>query len=64
VGVRDQGAGIPEEVGQHLFEPFRSTKGQQGIGLSIVYGIVRELSGSISYESGAAGTVFRVRLPV
>jgi HD-like signal output (HDOD) protein/signal transduction histidine kinase len=64
VSVRDEGGGIPEEIGQHLFEPFHSTKGQEGIGLSIVYGIMRDLGGSISYDTSAAGTVFRLRLPV
>lgn len=64
VGVKDQGPGIPDGVAQHLFEPFRSTKGRQGLGLSIVYGIVRELGGTITYETGGAGTVFRVRLPL
>ena len=64
VAVRDQGSGIAEQVRSRLFEPFVSTKAQEGLGLSIVYGIVQGLGGAIRYETGAAGTTFRVELPV
>ncbi len=64
VAVRDQGSGIAEQVRSRLFEPFVSTKAQEGLGLSIVYGIVQGLGGAIRYETGAGGTTFRVELPV
>ena len=64
VAVRDQGSGIAEQVRSRLFEPFVSTKAQEGLGLSIVYGIVQGLGGTIRYETGAEGTTFRVELPV
>jgi two-component system nitrogen regulation sensor histidine kinase GlnL len=64
VAVRDQGSGIAEQVRARLFEPFVSTKAQEGLGLSIVYGIVQGLGGAIRYETGAEGTTFRVELPV
>lgn len=63
VAVRDQGSGIAEQVRSRLFEPFVSTKAQEGLGLSIVYGIVQGLGGAIRYETGAGGTTFRVELP-
>ena len=62
--VRDEGTGIAEEVRSRLFEPFVSTKAQEGLGLSIAYGFVRELGGNISYETGSGGTTFRVQLPL
>jgi signal transduction histidine kinase len=64
VSVRDQGGGIAEEVRPRLFEPFVSTKGQEGLGLSIANGIVRELGGTMRYETGPGGTTFRVELPL
>jgi signal transduction histidine kinase len=64
VSVRDQGGGIAEEVRPRLFEPFVSTKGQEGLGLSIAYGIVQELGGTMRYETGPGGTTFRVELPL
>ena len=64
VAVRDQGPGIAEQVRSRLFEPFVSTKGREGLGLSIVYGIVQGLGGTIRFETGAGGTTFRVELPL
>jgi HD-like signal output (HDOD) protein/signal transduction histidine kinase len=60
--VRDEGPGIPEEVRASLFEPFVSTKGHEGLGLAIVHGILKEMGGSIDYETGSDGTVFRIGL--
>lgn len=62
--VRDEGPGIPEEIRARLFEPFVSTKGHEGLGLSIAYGIVKELGGQIAYETSSGGTIFRVRIPL
>ena len=64
VSVRDEGGGIAAEVRPKLFEPFVSTKAQEGLGLSIAYGIVQELGGAIRYETGGGGTTFRVELPL
>ncbi len=62
--VLDQGPGVAEEVRARLFEPFVSTKGHEGLGLAIVHGILKELGGSIDYETGGTGTVFRIGLPL
>jgi len=65
VRVRDEGPGIAPEIQKRLFEPFVSSKGHEGLGLSIAYNIVKDLGGEIDYQTGEqGGTTFRVRIPV
>ena len=62
--VRDNGPGIPAEYVNRLFDPFFTTKsvGQgTGLGLSVVYGLVRDLGGHIEVASDR-GAVFTVHL--
>jgi len=63
--VRNDGAHIPGERLQHLFEPFavESADGS-GLGLWVTYQIVRELGGSIAVQSAPGNTEFDVCLPV
>jgi two-component system NtrC family sensor kinase len=65
--VRDTGNGIAPEVLPHIFEPFFSTKSQTqgvGLGLSMVYGIIREHRGRIEVDSEPGQwTKFRITLP-
>ena len=65
--VTDTGHGIEADVLPRIFEPFYSTKldGKGvGLGLSMVYGIIREHNGVITVDSKpGTGTVFRVKLP-
>jgi PAS domain S-box-containing protein len=66
IEVEDTGAGIPEGVRAHVFEPFVTTKAGTGtgLGLYICHSIVRSLGGEISVESRLGqGTKFSVRLP-
>jgi len=64
--VADNGPGIPEGDMKSLFDPFFSTKevGKgTGLGLAVVYGLVKEMGGSIKVENGD-GATFVVHLPV
>jgi PAS domain S-box-containing protein len=67
IRVQDTGNGIPEDALPHLFEPFFTTKpaGEgTGMGLAMVYGIVRNHGGWVDVESTiGAGTAFNVWLP-
>jgi PAS domain S-box-containing protein len=62
---RDTGPGIPEEIAQHLFEPFMTTKGSGlGLGLSISYGIVQRHGGQIQVENQPGqGATFTIWMP-
>ena len=67
LAVKDTGIGMSPQVMSRVFEPFFTTKevGKgTGMGLAVVYGIVKDLQGTITVESiPGTGSTFRVLLP-
>jgi PAS domain S-box-containing protein len=64
--VEDTGPGIPEAIRSRIFEPFFSTKNERGtgLGLSVVYGLVKNYGGSVTAGNApGGGGRFTVRLP-
>lgn len=65
--IADEGSGIPKDIGQHIFEPFYTSKPSgegSGLGLSVVHGIVQSHQGTIVHEENKpTGTIFTIELP-
>jgi len=68
LAVQDTGSGMSDEVRQHAFEPFYTTKPWgygTGLGLSAVHDILTDAAGSVAIHSTLGeGTTFQLRLPL
>ncbi len=68
INILDSGMGMDEETKSHIFEPFFSTKDEGqgvGLGLAVVYGIIKNHKGDISvYSEPGHGTAFTITFPV
>ncbi len=67
ISVSDTSAGMTPETKAHLFEPFFPTKEKPkgaGLGLSVVYGIVKQHNGWLNvYSEQGKGTTFEINMP-
>ncbi len=67
ISVTDTGSGMDQEVMSHLFEPFYTTKpvgGGTGLGLSTIYGIIKQNGWYIDVQSAVgSGTTFSIYVP-
>ncbi len=66
VKIADSGAGIPDHLMDKIFEPYFTTKEfGSGLGLTLVYKIIKEHDGEISVESREGkGTTFSLNFPI
>jgi C4-dicarboxylate-specific signal transduction histidine kinase len=67
ISVKDEGGGIPRELGSRILEPFFTTKldrGGTGLGLTISNSIIKDHNGVLEFISEPGkGSVFTVRIP-
>lgn len=65
ISVEDSGPGIPENLIDKIFEPFFSTKGTNGLGLAVSWGIIERHHGTIEVDIAEnSGAIFKIVLPV
>ena len=64
IAFRDSGLGMSREQKERLFEPFNSSSGGTGLGMAIIYQLVRDHNGNVIVESAPGrGTRIAIKLP-
>jgi len=65
ITVTDEGPGVPEDIVERVFEPFFSTKGTNGLGLAVSWGIIERHRGTIAVGNRAdkQGAMFQIIIP-
>jgi two-component system nitrogen regulation sensor histidine kinase GlnL len=64
VEVIDNGRGIPEDIRDHLFDPFVSGReGGSGLGLAMVASVIADHGGLMEVETVPGETIFRLNFP-
>lgn len=65
ITFQDSGQGMSREQKERLFEPFNSSSGGTGLGMAIVYQLVRDHNGAVVVESETGqGTCISIKLPI
>lgn len=67
IQIIDNGPGVPEQIREHLFNPFISSKRDgQGLGLALVDKLVRDMNGLVQYsrDEKTRRSIFRILLPM
>ncbi|MEE4215568.1 MAG: ATP-binding protein [Bacteroidales bacterium] len=68
IGIADTGKGIDPSIMERIFEPFFSTRkddGGTGMGLAVAHGIITGIGGEINVESAPGkGSLFTIRIPL
>lgn len=65
LNIIDNGEGIPLDIQSKIFDPYFTTKSfGTGLGLTIVYKIIKEHKGEINFSSKKGETVFSIKLPL
>jgi two-component system sensor histidine kinase PilS (NtrC family) len=65
ITFRDSGLGMSREQKERLFEPFNSSSGGTGLGMAIVYQLVRDHNGAVVVDSETEkGTCISIKLPI
>ncbi|MDA1298768.1 MAG: nitrogen regulation protein NR(II) [Proteobacteria bacterium] len=65
IDIADNGSGIPDEIKDHLFYPMISGRaGGTGLGLPLVFAVIKQHRGSIEFDSKPGDTTFHIFIPL